>query len=70
MFVLTVLRFLRNLQASGITASIAEISWDPAKPEAARIVSYSVNYGPYGSDSPMKRVIVFPPITSVLLAGK
>ncbi|XP_055506886.1 fibrillin-1-like [Leucoraja erinacea] len=63
------LRFLRNLQASGITASIAEISWDPAKPEAARIVSYSVNYGPYGSDSPMKRVIVFPPITSVLLAG-
>ncbi|XP_051886847.1 fibrillin-2-like isoform X42 [Pristis pectinata] len=61
------LRFLSNLRASHVTASIAVISWDPPKSEAVLVVSYCINYGPYGSNRPMKSVFAFPPITRVIL---
>ncbi|XP_067906168.1 uncharacterized protein [Heterodontus francisci] len=60
-------RVLSNVQASHITASTAVISWDPPTSDVALVLSYSINYGPYGSDRPMKNVIAFPPITRVIL---
>ncbi|XP_041071625.1 uncharacterized protein LOC121293089 isoform X4 [Carcharodon carcharias] len=60
-------RFLSNIQASHITSSTAVISWDPSISDAALVLSYSINYGPSGSDRPMKNIIVFPPNTSVTL---
>ncbi|XP_072124103.1 uncharacterized protein [Mobula birostris] len=60
-------QFLSNLRASHVTASIAVISWDPPKSQTVLVVSYHINYGPYGSNGPMKTVVTVPPITRVVL---
>ncbi|XP_038636239.1 neurogenic locus Notch protein-like [Scyliorhinus canicula] len=59
--------FLSNVQVSHITSSTAVISWDPPTSGAAQVLSYSIGYGPSGSDRPMKNIIVFPPNTSLIL---
>ncbi|XP_038636236.1 fibrillin-2-like [Scyliorhinus canicula] len=62
-------RFLSNMQVSHITSSTAVISWDPPTSGAGQVLSYSIGYGPSGSDRPMKNIIVFPPNTSLILTG-
>ncbi|XP_059832421.1 uncharacterized protein LOC132397669 [Hypanus sabinus] len=60
-------QFLSNLSVSHVTASVAVISWDPPKSQTVLVVSYHINYGPYGSNRLMKTVVTVPPITRVIL---
>ncbi|GCB72881.1 hypothetical protein scyTo_0006513 [Scyliorhinus torazame] len=60
-------RFLGVVQATHITSSTAVIIWDPSTSDAVLVLSYSISYGRSGSDSPMKNIIVFSSVTSVIL---
>ncbi|XP_072913708.1 uncharacterized protein [Hemitrygon akajei] len=60
-------QFLSNVRASHVTASVAVISWDPPRSQTVLVVSYHINYGPYGSNRLMKTVVTVPPITRVIL---
>ncbi|XP_059508606.1 uncharacterized protein LOC125460920 [Stegostoma tigrinum] len=62
-------RFLSNIQASNITSSTAVIGWDLHPTDTALVGSYSISYGPYGTDRPRKNIVAFPPNTSVVLTG-